>query len=178
MTNDSAGAGSSRRRTIGSYSNYRDAERAVDYLADNDFPVEHVAIVGRNLRLVEHVTGRFGWGRAILNGAITGALVGGLVGWVFALFDWFNPAIARGWLIVDGLWFGALVGAALGAFIYAASNGRRDFTSVGAMQAGTYEVVVDEPYADRAIELLRQLAQPASTRDATTASDAAAPGRT
>jgi hypothetical protein len=113
----------------------------------------------------------------MLNGAIIGGLVGGLIGWVFALFDWFNPAIARGWLIVDGLWFGALLGAAMGGFIYATTAGRHDFSSVGAMQAGTYEVVVDEPFADQAVELLGQLRQPASAGGAQTTSGAAAPGR-
>jgi hypothetical protein len=33
---------------------------------------------------------------------------------VFAIFDWFDPLVARGWLIIDDLWFGALVGAAFG----------------------------------------------------------------
>ena len=41
------------RRTVASFSSYRDAERAVDSLSDRRFPVERVAIVGRDLRLVE-----------------------------------------------------------------------------------------------------------------------------
>jgi hypothetical protein len=170
MTNDIAGSGavSPGRRTIGSYESYRDAERAVDYLADHDFPVEHVSIVGRDLRLVEHVTGRMGWGRAALNGAITGALVGLLIGWLFAIFDWFNPVVARGWLIIDGLWFGALVGATMGLVTHALLRGRRDFSSVGAMEAATYDVVVDGQFADQATQLLAQLGQPISPTGART----------
>jgi hypothetical protein len=168
MTIDRTGDGGGR--TIASYSNYREAERAVDFLADKKFPVENVKIVGQGLRLVENVTGPLGWGRAALNGAVTGALVGGLVGWLFAIFDWFDPTVARGWLIIDGLWFGALIGAAMGLALYAMTRGRRDFTSVGAMQASTYEVVVDEPFADQAIQLLRQLDHaPAQTRTGTPA---------
>ena len=34
------------RRTIASYANYADAESAVDWLADQDFPIERGAIVG------------------------------------------------------------------------------------------------------------------------------------
>jgi hypothetical protein len=162
---------------VASYSRYRDAERAVDYLADHEFPVDRVTIVGRDLRLVEHVTTRMTWGRALLNGALAGGVVGLLIGWLFALFAWFHPAIARGWLIVDGLWFGALVGAAMGALTYATVRGRRDFASVGSMEAGTYDVVVDADVADRAIQLLAQL-DPSIQPDGGRAPETATPGRT
>lgn len=33
---------------IGSYATYAEAQRAVDYLADNDFPEQGVTIVGSN----------------------------------------------------------------------------------------------------------------------------------
>ena len=55
----------SSRRAIASFSSYADAERAVDYLVDKRFPVQRVAIVGRGLKLVEQVTGRFGWVEAV-----------------------------------------------------------------------------------------------------------------
>jgi hypothetical protein len=48
----------SRRGGPSPYKSYRDAERAVNYLADNGFPVERVAIVGRELELLQQVTGR------------------------------------------------------------------------------------------------------------------------
>jgi hypothetical protein len=32
--------------TVGVYLDYSSAQRAVDYLSDNQFPVEHIAIVG------------------------------------------------------------------------------------------------------------------------------------
>ena len=48
----------SARRTVASYSTYADAERAVDRLADHDFPVERVAIIGQDLQTVEQVTGK------------------------------------------------------------------------------------------------------------------------
>ena len=43
------------RRTVASYDDYAEAERAVDYLSDHGFPVERVAIVGHGLRYVEQV---------------------------------------------------------------------------------------------------------------------------
>jgi hypothetical protein len=57
------------RRAAATFSSYRDAEAAVDFLSDRRFPVERVAIVGRDLQTVEQVTGRRSYGRAALNGA-------------------------------------------------------------------------------------------------------------
>ena len=54
--------------TIGTYDTYREAQRAVDYLSDEKFPVEHTTIVGNNLRQVEKITGRLTWGRALTAG--------------------------------------------------------------------------------------------------------------
>jgi hypothetical protein len=64
------------RQVIATFDNYADAERAVDYLADQRFEVDRVAIVGRDLELVEQVTGRMNYGWAALRGAISGGLVG------------------------------------------------------------------------------------------------------
>jgi hypothetical protein len=142
------------RRVIATFDDYRDAERAVDELSDRGFPVERVSIVGRDLRLVEHVTGRMTLGRAALQGALSGALVGALIGWLFTVFNWFDPVVARGWLILDGLWFGALAGALFGLLAHALTRGRRDFASVTAMRADRYDVMVDDAVADEAAKLL------------------------
>ncbi len=42
---------------IGSYFTYAEAQRAVDYLSDQEFPVQQVTIVGVDLMQVERVTG-------------------------------------------------------------------------------------------------------------------------
>ncbi len=36
------------RQLVASYTTYGQAQRAVDYLSDSSFPVEHTAIVGRD----------------------------------------------------------------------------------------------------------------------------------
>ena len=141
-------------RVIATYDSYAEAERAVDRLSDGGFPVDRVSIVGRDLKTVERVTGRMTLARAALNGAVSGALAGLLIGWLFAVFNWFNPVVDRGWLIFDGLWFGAVIGALWGLIVYAVTRGNRDFTSVGAMQADRYEVRVDDEVAERAARLL------------------------
>ena len=86
--------GSEQRRPIGSYESYSEAERAVDYLSDKGFPVERVAIIGSDVKLVEQVVGRLNYGGAALRGAGSGALAGLLIGWLFGVFNWFTPLLA------------------------------------------------------------------------------------
>ncbi len=146
------------RQAIATFSSYAEAERAVDYLSDHGFPVERTAIVGRDLEYVEQVTGRMTYARAALNGALSGAMIGFLIGWLFGVFNWFNPVVSSFWLAIDGLWFGALVGALMGLVVHALSGGRRDVSAVGSMRANRYEVVVEESVADEAARLLDELA--------------------
>jgi hypothetical protein len=72
-------------RVVASFTSYRDAEAAVDFLSDERFPVQRIAIFGRDLQAVEQVTSRMGYGRAALKGAAQGALLGLLFGWLFGL---------------------------------------------------------------------------------------------
>lgn len=154
----------SARRTVATFDSYAAAERAVDHLSDHKFPVERVSIVGRDLQLVEHVVGRMTAARAALDGAMSGALAGLLIGWLFTVFNWTDAVVARGWLILDGLWFGAVVGALFGLIAYLLTRGQRDFESVGALQADHYDLLVDDAVADEAERLLARLA-PASDAD-------------
>jgi hypothetical protein len=142
------------RRVIATFDNYADAERAVDHLADQQFEVQRVAIVGRDLELVEQVTGRMNYGWAALRGAAAGALTGALIGWIFGLLNWLSPLIAGLVLACYGVIFGAVVGALTGLVMYAFQAGRRDFTAVRSLQPRHFDVVADVDQADRAIQLL------------------------
>lgn len=161
----SIATGTRPRRVVASFSTYGEAEQAVDYLSDQRFPVERTAIVGEGLKLVEQVTGRITYGRAALQGAVSGAFIGLLIGWLFAVFDWSDPVVASAWLIVDGLWFGAVVGAIFGLIMHAFTGGRRDFGSIAGMQADRYLVQVDEDLADEAARLLSQRTDSPQARD-------------
>ncbi|VVJ21987.1 Uncharacterised protein [Amycolatopsis camponoti] len=145
------------RVPIASYDDYRDAERAVDHLSDRGFPVQRTAIIGRDVQLVEQIIGRLDHGGAALRGAGSGALTGLLIGWLFGLFNWFNPVLATLTLSLYGLVFGAIVGAVFGLVVHALQRGRRDFASVRAMAPARYEVVADAEVADEARALLAQL---------------------
>jgi hypothetical protein len=142
------------RRTVATFSTYREAERAVDRLSDRGFPVQRVAIVGRDLQLVEQVTGRMNYGQAALRGALQGAVLGLLFGWLFGLFNWIDPVVASFTLALYGLVFGAVIGALLGLLLHGMTGGRRDFASVSGMQASRYDVLVDEEVAHEATRLL------------------------
>lgn len=144
------------RRVVGSFNEYADAELAVESLSNRGFPVERVTIVGHDLQLVERVLGRVGYREAMLRGASGGALTGVLIGWLFGLFNWIDPILTGALLAFDGLVFGAIVGAALGALVHRAQKGRRDFASVRVMQPSGYEVLVDSEVADQALDLLNQ----------------------
>ncbi|BCL16801.1 MULTISPECIES: general stress protein [Micromonospora] len=139
--------------TIGSYPDYPSAQRVVDHLADNRFPVEQTAIVGTNLTLVETVLGRMNTGRAALAGAGTGAWFGLFIGLLFGIFT------AGNWVavILVGLVVGAVWGAVFGAIAHSMTGGRRDFTSASSLRAGQYAVIVDAQLADRAQELLGRM---------------------
>jgi hypothetical protein len=54
--------------------------------------------------------------------------------------------------------YGAIVGAALGAVLgvaaHALTGGRRDFSSIGAFRADSYDVLVDDTHAEQATQLL------------------------
>jgi hypothetical protein len=138
---------------LASYPQYVDAQAAVDRLSDAKFPVEQTSIVGRDLRLVETVTGRLNYGRAALGGAASGAWFGLLVGLFIAIFAADDAASWIG-LVLWGLVFGALAGLVFSLASYALTGGRRDFVSVSSLQAAQYDVLVDPRGADEARRLL------------------------
>lgn len=142
------------RQVIASFDDYAAAERAVDYLAGQRFEVTRLAIVGRDLELVEQVTGRMNYGWATLRGACAGGLTGALIGWIFGLLNWINPIIAGILLACYGLAFGAVVGAMVGLLLYALQRGRHDFRAMSSLQPRHYDLVADCAVANEALRLL------------------------
>jgi hypothetical protein len=139
--------------TVATYRDYAAAQRAVDHLSDNRFPVDRVDIVGSDLRLVESVLGRMTTARAALAGAATGAWFGLLIGLLFGIFT-----VGAWWaVILAGILVGALWGAVFGAVAHALTGGRRDFTSASWLRAGEYAIAVDAEYAALARQLLAGL---------------------
>ncbi len=143
---------------LATYPDYALAQRLVDYLSDNKFPVERTAIVGTDLRLVERVLGRLTIARAALAGAASGAWFGLFIGLLIGLFadtGWI-------WLILTALLIGAVWGAIFGAVAHAMTGGRRDFASTSRLEASQYAVTVHAEHADEARALLTRMTWQAS----------------
>jgi hypothetical protein len=137
---------------VGSYDGYEQAQAAVDYLSDEKFAVENVTIIGTDLRMVEKVTGRLTRGRAVAAGAAGGAWWGLFVGLLLGIF----AGSGGSWIgsVVIGLLFGLIFGAVFGAMGYAATRGRRDFTSTSQIVAGRYDVMCSPAQAEEARAML------------------------
>ena len=140
-------------QSLGVYDQYADAQKAVDFLSDREFPVENCMIVGTELKQVERVTGRLTYNRVALGGLLSGAWLGLFVGLVLSLFDNNNTLVT----IVSTLLFGAVFGLVWALIGYAATRGQRDFSSVSQIVATRYEVLVEHKLAAQGRELLAQL---------------------
>ena len=140
-------------QSLATYDDYEAAQRTVDFLADEKFPVEQCMIVGTDLKRVERITGRLTTGRVLLGGVLSGIWLGLFVGLVFALF-----AEGSAWaMVLSTVAFGAVFGAVWAVVGYAATRGRRDFSSITQVVATRYEVLVEHKVAARARELLATL---------------------
>lgn len=140
-------------QSLGVFEKYEEAQKAVDYLSDHDFPVENVMIVGTDLRQIERVTGRLTRGRIAAGGAMSGAWLGAFVGLIFMLFDSNSTSLSFMITVLAGTVFG-LVWALLG---YQFTGGQRDFTSIQQVVATKYEVLVEHRHVSQARELLHQM---------------------
>jgi heat induced stress protein YflT len=139
---------------VGSYPTYAEAQKAVDFLSDNEFPVENCTIVGNDLRMVERVTGRLTRGRVALAGALGGGWWGLFVGLLLVLFSTGVNAFA---LLLFGLLSGAVFGAVTALVGYSFTGGQRDFTSTTSVVANSYDVLCQHQHAEAARGLLAKL---------------------
>lgn len=137
-------------QSLAVYDDYAAAQKAVDFLSDEKFPVEQCMIVGTDLKRVERVTGRLTWARVAAAGAITGLWFGVFVGLVFAL--WVEGELLG--VLLSTAFFGALFGVVWSLAGYAATRGKRDFSSVTAVIATRYEVLVEHKHREAARTIL------------------------
>jgi hypothetical protein len=129
--------------SLGVYERYEQAQKAVDFLSDNEFPVQNCLIVGTELKQVERVTGRLTTGKVAVGGLISGVWMGLFVGLVLSFFG-----------------TGGTVGLVFAMAGYAATRGQRDFTSVSQVVATRYEVLVEHKFAEQGRALLATMTDP------------------
>jgi len=137
---------------IGSYPTYAEAQRAVDYLSDQQFPVQQVTIVGVDLMQVERVTGRLTWAKVLGGGVLTGAWLGIFIGLVLGFF---SPSPWSS--LLTGLIAGIFFGLITSAIPYWMARGTRDFSSTMQLVAGRYDVLCDPKTAEQGRDLLARL---------------------
>ncbi|QTE30000.1 general stress protein [Pengzhenrongella sicca] len=156
---------------IAVYGSYLEAQRAVDHLADKQFPVQLVTIVGIDLRMVERVTGRLSYPRVAIAGLASGAWFGLFVGVLLLMFS----ADSASFPLVAAIFIGAGFGMLFSVITYSFTGGKRDFTSASQIVAGSYSVLCAAEQAHKARNLLREIggtvsgwpgAQPAPARAA------------
>jgi hypothetical protein len=140
-------------QSLAVYDDYAAAQKTVDFLSDNEFPVKNLMIVGTDLKRIERITGRLTTGRVALGGVLSGVWLGLFVGLVFSFFV--NENILA--MILSTMVLGAVFGVVWALLGYALTRGQRDFSSVTQVVATRYEVLVEHKVAAQARELLAKL---------------------
>ena len=124
---------------IGVFAHYDDAKDMVNRLLSGGIPAQSVSIVGGDVTLVEHVTARYGYGRAAMAAALTGSWIGLLAGLLFTVTspgESFAPLAA-------GAFIGAGLGMIVGMVLYTTRGSDRPmFRSHQHVIASTYKIVV------------------------------------
>lgn len=144
-----------RGEVIGRYENYLDAQKVVDYLADNDFPVSNVSIIGNDLKQVERVRAKLSYPRVAGQGALQGALIGLFFGLLLSIFG--NSAPGNLAPIMAGVLLGAVLFMLMNVVSYAMQRGKRDFASTSQVLPSSYDVVVEFSVANQAKQLAAKL---------------------
>lgn len=137
---------------LGRFESYLDAQKLVDFLADNNFPVANVSIVGNDLKMVERVTAKLSYPKVALSGAAQGALFGAFVGIILSMFgtgDIFQ--------VITSVVLGMAIWMIFGVITYSMRGGKRDFASSQQVLATSYDVVVGFEHAQAARALAAKL---------------------
>src|SRR5689334_7576862 len=116
-------------QSLAVYDDYAAAQKAVDFLSDQHFPVQNCMIVGTELKQVERITGRLNTGRVAAAGALSGLWLGVFVGLIFSFFV--NKIVLA--MFVTTALMGVFFGVVWALAGYAATRGQRDFSSVSSV---------------------------------------------
>lgn len=130
---------------VAAFPNYAEAQQAVDYMADRQFPVDQMTIVGVDLMQVERVAGRLTWPKVLGVGAVSGAWLGLLVGLVVSIFA-VDPVPS----VLAGVLAGVTFGVITAAIPYGITRDATDFSSTSQLVAVRYDVLCDPRSGERA----------------------------
>jgi len=126
-------------QTLATFADYKLAVTYVESMIENDFPARLVSIIGTDLKSVESIKGKLGYGRVALSGALTGSWLGMFFGLVFG-------ATGAEAILLTNITAGVVIGAGIGMLInvirFSLTKNRRGFISGQMVVAKKYEVVV------------------------------------
>ena len=159
---DPRGSLQPRGDEIASYTTYLEAQRAVDFLADKEFEVNAVTIVGTDLKMVERITGRRTYPSVALRGAASGAYFGFFIGLLLFLM---GGGLLE--VLLPAVLIGAGAGMLFSVIAYAFTGGKRDFTSTSQVVAGAFSVLCLTEKANEARRLLGELSESPEHSDST-----------
>ncbi|MDO4241753.1 MAG: hypothetical protein Q4C71_04390 [Microbacteriaceae bacterium] len=139
---------------VSTYSSQQAAHHAVSVLSEAGFPVQSLAIVGRDVQTVEQITGRLTYGKVALGGLISGLYFGFAVAILLFLL---NPegrvnlahsgAIV---LMVSGLMM------LLRLVMFGLTRRARNYTAVGQVVASRYDLLAPGDLLGRARKVLEE----------------------
>ena len=140
-------------QVVSTYSTHAEARHAIDVLAEENFPVRSISLIGNGLSSVERVTGRVGWGRVAFSGASGGAYLGIFIGFIQVLL---MPKLAADIAVTFGS--AIIICTGLGMLFAIIMHGRnpqrRTFTSVTQVIASRYDLVVPDELLSQARSIL------------------------
>jgi hypothetical protein len=134
---------------VGSFSRYRDLQRAVDSLLVARVPDKRMTVLGRGLRWSPPLTAE----RAARIGAWLGASIGGSCLLILALAG----AAAMSWVgaLVTGAILGTILGGALGVAFWRVCRDRAVLPESGHVEIDRYDLLVDRDVVPKARGLFR-----------------------
>lgn len=137
--------------SLASFTDYQQAVSYVEKLIENDFPAKFVSIIGTDLKTVETIKGKLGYGRVSMSGALTGSWLGMFFGLIFGV-----TGAGTEQVLINNVLAGIVIGAGIGMLInivrFSVTKNRRGFVSAQTVLAKKYEVVVPNAQAKLAKE--------------------------
>ena len=128
-------------QSIATFTDYKQAVAYVEKMIENNFPARSVSIVGTDLKTVESIKGKLGYGRVSLSGALTGSWLGMFFGLIFGATGAGTEAV-----LLTNVTAGVVIGAGIGMLInvirFSLTKNRRGFISGQMVVAKKYEIVV------------------------------------
>jgi hypothetical protein len=151
--------------SLASFKSYTEAVAYVEKLIENEFPAKLVSIIGSDLKTVENLRGKLGYGRVSLSGALTGSWIGMFFGLLFGATGPLNEQ-----MLLTNIGAGIVIGAGVGMLInilrFSLTKNKRSFISGQTVVAKKYEVIVPADQLALAKQAASKKASPKSEKSA------------